>query len=134
MERGVCEVWPVENLYHIGQEPLLNGLRLIVNLIPFNRVCEPLVGEVTTLPSISSFHSFLFDEGEIVVMSAEDIRCFFYLFQVPVEWRRFLGFNKEVDGARLCFVSTLTTLICWSVTVRPKLNSSEVRCRRQCRR
>ena len=102
----------MENLYHIGQEPLPNGLfavgkgefvgpletqRLIMNLVPFNRVCEPLVGEVSTLPSISSFHSFLLDEGEVAVMSAEDIRCFFYLFQVPVEWRRFLGFNKDVE-------------------------------------
>ena len=114
VDRGICEVWPVENLYHIGQEPLLNGLfavgkgefvgpletqRLIMNLVPFNRVCEPLVGEVATLPSIASFNSFLLDEGEVAVMSAEDIRCFFYLFQVPLEWRRFLGFNKEVDEA-----------------------------------
>ena len=54
---------------------------------------------MSTLPSIASFSSFLLDEGEIAVMSAEDIRCFFYLFQVPVGWRRFLGFNKEVGEA-----------------------------------
>ena len=112
VDRGICEVWPVEKLYHIDQEPLLNGLfavgkgefvgpletqRLIMNLIPFNKLCEPLVGEVCTLPSIASFQSFLLDEGEVAVMSAEDIRCFFYLFQVPVEWKRFLGFNREVE-------------------------------------
>ena len=66
VDRGICEVWPVEKLYHVGQEPLLNGLfavgkgefvglletqRLIMNLIPFNKLCEPLVGEVCTLPS-----------------------------------------------------------------------------------
>ena len=106
VERGICEVWPVERLYHIGQEPLLNGLfavgkgefvgpletqRLIMNLVPFNR------GGGRNPPVHRFFHSFLLDEGEVAVMSAEDIRCFFYLFQVPVEWRRFLGFNKEVD-------------------------------------
>ena len=49
VERGICEVWPMEKLYHVGQEPLLNGLfavgkgefvgpfetqRLIMNLNP----------------------------------------------------------------------------------------------------
>ena len=29
-------------------------------------------------------------------MSSEDIRCFFYLFAVPVAWQRYLGFNKLV--------------------------------------
>ena len=30
------------------------------------------------------------------MISSEDIRCFFYLFKVPLAWRKFLGFNKRV--------------------------------------
>ena len=51
VERNICEVWPIESLFHHGGEPLLNGLfavgkgeyvgnvetqRLIMNLTPVN--------------------------------------------------------------------------------------------------
>lgn len=34
-------------------------------------------------------------------MSSEDIRCFFYLFQIPVAWRRFMGFNQRVPDEQV---------------------------------
>ena len=111
IEKKICEVTPIDQLYHIGQAPLLNGMfgvgkgefvgevqtqRLIMNLIPLNQLCEPLVGDVVTLPNISGFGTFLLDEGEVALISSEDVRCFFYLFKVPPEWKKFLGFNKHV--------------------------------------
>ena len=67
-----------------------------MNLIALNQLCESLVGDVMTLPNISSFGTFLLDEGEVALISSEDVRCFFYLFKVPLAWKRFLGFNKRV--------------------------------------
>ena len=69
----ICEVVPMDQLFHIGQVPLLNGMfgvgkgefvgnlesqRLIMNLIPLNKLCEPLVGDVVTLPNICSLGHF----------------------------------------------------------------------------
>lgn len=34
-------------------------------------------------------------------MSLEDVRCFFYIFTVPVSWRPYLSFGKPVPGV-LC--------------------------------
>ena len=109
--KKICEVIPTDQLFHIDQVPLLNGMfgvgkgeyvdnietqRLIMNLVPLNQLCEALVGDVATLPNISSFGSFLLDDGEMALISSEDVRCFFYLFRVPSSWKRFLGFNRLV--------------------------------------
>ena len=109
--KKICEVMPTDQLFHIDQVPLLNGMfgvgkgdfignietqRLIMNLVPLNRLCDPLVGDVMTLPNISSFGSFLLEDGEMALISSEDVRCFFYLFRVPSSWKRFLGFNRLV--------------------------------------
>ena len=93
----------------MGGQPVLNGLfgvskeefsggwevmRLIMNLIPVNRLCRNLGGDVSTLPSWSGMNPFLLKPSEVMLMSSEDIRCFFYLFAVPSSWHRYLGFNK----------------------------------------
>ena len=111
VRHGLCEVMPLREVYHLRGKPILNGLfgvtkdefsgswevfRLIMNLIPVNKLCRNLGGDVCTLPNWSGMTAYLMDEGEVTLMSSEDIRCFFYLFQIPQAWRRFMGFNKMV--------------------------------------
>ena len=111
VDRQVCDIMPIDELCHVNGKPLLNGMfsvgkgefkngietqRLIMNLVPVNTLCRPLAGDIGTLPGIAGLSGFLLDAGEVVLLSSEDIRCFFYLFQVPSQWRRFLGFNKLV--------------------------------------
>lgn len=114
IERGVCEVMAVADLYHVGNEPLLNGLfavgkgeyigtletqRLIMNLVPTNRICRSIKGDVGTLPAVAGMGGVLLEGEELLLISSEDIRCFFYLFKIPHSWRRYMGFNKLVpDG------------------------------------
>ena len=114
VEKNICEIWPIDHLYHHSGEPLLNGMfavgkgefqgnvetqRLIMNLTPLNSMCKPLAGDVSTLPGLSGFSGFLLEKDEVALFSSEDIRCFFYLFSVPEEWKRYLGFNREVDSS-----------------------------------
>lgn len=112
LRSGICGVLPQRLLHHVQGKPLLNGLfavskneytasgielcRLIMNLVPLNRLCRSLRGDVGTLPSIAGFSSFFLEEGEIAVMSSEDIKCFYYLFRIPQAWQRFMGFAKVV--------------------------------------
>ena len=103
-------------LHHMQGRPLLNGLfgvlkeethkgqpvhRLIMNLVPLNRPCKSITGDVSTLPAWPNMNGFYIQPGETLLISSEDVRCFFYLFKVPQEWRPFLGFAKRVP-ARLC--------------------------------
>ena len=108
---GICVLLPVEEVFHIEQQPLLNGLfgvtkdewsgeyevyRLIMNLTPFNGLAEPLKGDVETLPMWSQMSPFFLQPGESLLISSEDVRCFFYTMAVPPAWYKYLAFNKRV--------------------------------------
>ena len=110
---NICTILPLDQLHHVKGQPLLSGMfavgkgdfigsmevhRIIMNLIPLNQNCRSLHSDVVTLPGISGLAPYLLEEGEVVLLSSEDIRCFFYLFEVPSAWWRFLGFNKKVPG------------------------------------
>ena len=113
VSKGICEVVPVSQLHHIKGVPLTNGLfsvgkgeyvdqletqRLIMNLIPANSITKQIKGDVSTLPLVSGMSGILLEEGEFLLTSSEDIKCFFYLFSVPDSWKKFFGFNKEVPA------------------------------------
>ena len=112
---GVCRTIHESELYQVKGQPLLNGLfgvskheyhqgfevrRLIMNLIPLNNICKGLAGDVSTLPSWANMSSLHLMPHQDLVVSSEDVRCFFYIFRVPPEWHRFLAFNRPV-GPRL---------------------------------
>lgn len=112
LSRGLCSVMPMDDLFHVNDQPVLSGLfgvtkneftpagvehlRLIMNLTPINDLCRPLDSDVGTLPSWACMSPLLLGDNEQLVVSSEDIRCFFYIFRVPLNWRRYLGFNREV--------------------------------------
>ena len=108
---GVCQFLTAEEVFDTGEGLLLNGLfgvskdeiqegwevyRLIMNLIPLNGICEGLAGDVATLPAWSTMSPFFLQPGENLLISSEDVRCFFYVMSVPVCWHKFLAFNKRV--------------------------------------
>ena len=80
LRAGVCCLLEEEQVFHTGSGPLLNGLfgvsqeewtpggveicRLIMNLIPFNSICQPLAGDIDTLPSWSMMSPFSLQRGE----------------------------------------------------------------------
>ena len=116
IDLGLCRVLPESQVYRVKGELLLNGLfgvskgefingyevmRLIMNLIPLNAICQGLEGDVSTLPSWSGMTGFHLMPTENLVISSEDVRCFFYIFRVPEEWHPFLCFNRPVPGV-LC--------------------------------
>ena len=66
-------------------------LRLIINLIPANEILRMLMGDVHTLPYVGQWSNVNLD-GDMVLWSAEDLRCGFYLFGLPagqsgLRWR-----------------------------------------------
>ena len=112
IQRNICTVIPLEETYHVNNEPLLNGLfavgknefvgqletqRLIMNLTPVNHLCRELSGDISTLPTLANFGLMTLGEGEVLLTSSEDVRCFFFLFETPKTWHRYMAFNRELS-------------------------------------
>ena len=113
---GICTFLCEEEVYSTDSGLLLNGLfgvtkdewkdgteifRLIMNLIPFNSIAQPLSGDIATLPGWAQMSSFFIQPTENLLISSEDVRCFFYIMSVPCAWQKFLAFNKLVPQSVL---------------------------------
>ena len=114
---GICVFLERCEVFDTGSGLLLNGLfgvskedwtaegteicRLIMNLIPLNQLCQPLAGDVDTLPSWGMMNPYFLQPGENLLISSEDVKCFFYTMRVPDCWVKFLAFNKEVPDSVL---------------------------------
>lgn len=114
--RGVFSRVHESELHRVGGMPILNGLfgvskgefsglfetmRVIMNLVPINRICRSMDGDVATLPSWAGMTPLSLMPEEDLVVSSEDVRCFFYIFKIPVSWHRFMAFNRPLP-ASLC--------------------------------
>ena len=62
--------------FHQGVEVF----RLIMNLIPLNGIVESVKGDVETLPTWSMTTPFQLQPDESLVVSSEDVRCFFSIY------------------------------------------------------
>ena len=114
LSSGICGVLPRRLLHHVGDKPLLNGLfavskheftdtglelhRLIMNLVPLNKLCRSIQGDVGTLPTVAGLSAFYLDGNEVAVINSEDIKCFYYLFRIPTAWMKFMGFARDVPS------------------------------------
>ena len=65
-----------------------------MNLIPLNMIMRVAFGDIETLPMVSQWSSLVMLVEEVLVWSAEDLRCMFYLFHMPKGWLRYQAFNK----------------------------------------
>lgn len=114
VESGVCVFIKEEDVFDTGRGRLLNGMfgvtkeeftpegteifRLIMNLVPLNGMCSPITGDVDTLPAWSSMNPYFLQPYENLIVSSEDVKCFFYTMALPEAWVKFLAFNKEVPA------------------------------------
>lgn len=116
VDAGVCCLLPRDEVFEGPDGPLVNGLfgvakdemcdgvevyRLIMNLIPLNSICYGIDGDVGTLPSWSMMTPLMLQPTESLVISSEDVRCFFYVMKVPDCWQKYLSFNKLVPDCAL---------------------------------
>eukprot|EP00438_Fugacium_kawagutii_P012482 Skav236404 [mRNA] locus=scaffold1702:160390:164016:- [translate_table: standard] len=129
LEKGICRVMAEDDVHRVRGRLLLNGLfgvsksefeggfevrRLIMNLIPLNRICRSFDGDIATLPSWAGMSALQLHPTEDLVVSSEDVRCFFYIFRVPLEWHPYLCFNKELPR-ELCPSGTGRFYLCSTV-------------------
>jgi hypothetical protein len=137
---GVCTFIEEHEVFHTDEGPLLNGLfgvtkdewteegveiyRLIMNLVPLNSLCRPMSGDVDTLPSWSTMSPFFVQPSQCLLVSSEDVKCFFYTLSVPTCWIKYLAFNRPVpDGALPCHLRGRRVYVASKVLPMGFLNS-----------
>ena len=111
LEKGVFARIHEEEIHQVEGKKILNGLfgvskgefegpwevmRLIMNLVPVNRVCRSIDGDVGTLPSWAGMSPLCLMPDENLVVSSEDVRCFFYIFRIPQSWHKYMAFNRPL--------------------------------------
>eukprot|EP00438_Fugacium_kawagutii_P000699 Skav220040 [mRNA] locus=scaffold2981:259455:271618:+ [translate_table: standard] len=152
VERNICGFMPLSEVHCIQGKPLLNGLfavgkneyvgtletqRLIMNLTPVNTLCGSLQGDIGTLPALSGLNALVLEDGQQIMVSSEDVRCFFYLFALPTCWHRYLAFSRLVPDevlptslrGRACvlFAKVLPMGYCNSVSIAQHVHRNVVR-------
>jgi len=116
--RGVIDWIPAEEVYRDELGKCLNGLfgvvkpgkftptgepvlRVIMNLIPANRLFQVICGDVHLLPHGAAWLPLMVEAGEYLHISQGDMSAAFYLFAIPKCWQRYMSFAYRVDGLRL---------------------------------
>lgn len=107
---GICGIIPESEVFRVRGSLLLNGLfgvekgedhagtplyRLIMNLVPLNSLCLGLSADIGGLPHWLGMNPFSLAPSEGLMISSEDVRCFFYTLGLPQCWKPFLAFNRE---------------------------------------
>ena len=138
VERGLCDVLSADQLFHVRERPVLNGMfavskqefkgnieicRLIMNLKPLNALCFGLQADTGTLPAITSMGGFFLQEDELLCLSSEDIRCFFYFFKVPRNWIPLLAFARAAPSSLTTHLGEDTGYLCARVLPMGFVNS-----------
>jgi hypothetical protein len=45
---------------------------------------------------VTQLGSLYLEEGELLSISSEDLRCYFYLFSIPEAWQKYMGFGRAL--------------------------------------
>lgn len=88
------------NKYTINKRPVL---RVIMNLIPLNGLFQVLRGDINYLPSATQWLPIFLQSGDQITRSQADMSAAFYLFELPVQWQKYMCFNFSVKGHQLGF-------------------------------
>ena len=89
------QVWSEE------RQKMVEVLRLIINMTPSNELQNPITGDVRTLPTIGQWMMIEIGSDEYLAWSSEDMKCCFYIFELPRCWIPYFVLGRMVDGA-LC--------------------------------
>ena len=71
--------------------------RLVMNMIPSNAIQRVIQGDMHLLPSSEKWRSVALRSGEILAMSSEDLKCCFYVYQLPPSWRAYFALSLPVS-------------------------------------
>eukprot|EP00973_Karenia_brevis_P081473 11294251-Karenia_brevis.AAC.1 len=71
-------------------------LRLVMHLACCNVLFRCLEGDMNKLPSPGLWQGICVQDGEVLLWSSADLRCCFYIYELPKPWRKYMIFNKFI--------------------------------------
>ncbi|CAK0893795.1 unnamed protein product, partial [Prorocentrum cordatum] len=100
-----------QDIFHVRGEPVTAGafgiveagkqtptglevLRLIISLTPMNMCQRAIGGDVETMAGATHWMTFVLGDGEILLISGDDLVCSFYLFALPEAWLPYFALSK----------------------------------------
>ena len=119
LELGILAIIPFDDIFTVNGVPVLNGmfgvkkpkaapietadglldvLRLIMNMIPSNHWQRMIIGDLAELPVSLTWQQLVLLEGEALLWTSSDRRCFFYVFRLVKEWLPYFAFSRPVRG------------------------------------
>ena len=84
-----------------------------------NAILELLTGDMALLPLVNNWHMLMLEAGQDVLLSSEDMRCAFYLFEFPELWLPWLCFSMAVSRRNLGIPGDPKELVYVCLTVVP---------------
>ena len=76
-------------------------LRVIMNFIPVNAIFEVIKGDISFLPSPTSWLPLYADSDDYFSLSQGDMQAAFYLFRLPPGWEPYMCFNFCASGDQI---------------------------------
>ncbi|CAK0804969.1 unnamed protein product, partial [Prorocentrum cordatum] len=73
--------------------------RLVMNIIPSNFIQHAIEGGVPLLPHSDKWKSIVLRSGEVLLWSAEDLKCCFYVCSLCDAWLKYMAISKPVRRA-----------------------------------
>jgi hypothetical protein len=108
-------LFAVPKLKNAFDKPETAPQRLIMNLTCANGRQHQFTGDMGMLPNFCSWKGLYLPDGFGLSWSAEDMQSAFYLFALPVQWRRYLAFNikrwSPISGGRPGWHFATTTVL-----------------------
>ena len=131
ISRNICSWVDCDEVFCIRGQPVLNGMfavgkgtlndsgreiqRVIMNLIPTNSVMQQARGAVNDLPSITQYLSLVLEQDEKMLLYQSDMSSAFYLFKIPLAWRKFMTFNLKLTRESLGLGGSGLVYLCCAV-------------------
>ena len=87
----------------------------MMNIAGTNVIFELIVGDMRKLPSYGQWQCIKVGQYEELLWNSADLKCCFYVYEVPVLWRVYMVFDISIQGCDYGIEATGTLYLCSKV-------------------
>ncbi|CAK0802495.1 unnamed protein product, partial [Prorocentrum cordatum] len=111
LERGILKTIEYEDIVEVQGRKMMGGMfgvkkgshlkgegpqRLVMNITPSNFIQNTIEGDMPMLPHSDKWKSVILRSGEVMLWSAEDLKCCFYVYSLGDVWLKYMAISKPV--------------------------------------
>ncbi|CAK0792825.1 unnamed protein product, partial [Prorocentrum cordatum] len=111
LERGILKTIEYEDIVEVQGRKVMGGMfgakkgshlkgegpqRLVMNTIPYNFIQSTIEGDMPMLPHSDKWKGVILRSREVLLWSAEDLKCCFYVYSLRDVWLKYMAISKPV--------------------------------------